>query len=92
MVRLGDRLPLGGRAAKYTLQWPHGAPPVMERLFGWGKGRRRKQAQYHGLAVIQNAWNSLAMDAICQRIASDADTIGWLQDFASSKLLSAFAP
>lgn len=48
---------------------------VVERTIGWIKGLRRMRVRYDRLAVIQDAWSSLAMAVICFRIASDAEAL-----------------
>jgi transposase len=47
---------------------------VVERTISWLKGLRRMRIRYDRLAVIQEAWNSLAASVICFRI--------WHHDFA----------
>jgi transposase len=42
---------------------------VVERTISWLKGLRRMRVRYDRLAVIQNAWNTLAAAVICFRIA-----------------------
>ena len=41
---------------------------VVERTIGWIKGLRRMRIRYDRLAVIQDAWNSLAASVICFQI------------------------
>jgi transposase len=41
---------------------------VVERAISWLKGLRRMRVRYDRLAVIQEAWNSLAASVICFRI------------------------
>jgi transposase len=41
---------------------------VVERTISWLKGLRRMRVRYDRLAVIQEAWNSLAASVICFRI------------------------
>jgi transposase len=41
---------------------------VVERTIGWLKGLRRMRVRYDRLAVIQDAWNTLAAAVICYRI------------------------
>ncbi len=44
---------------------------VVERTISWLKGLRRLRIRYDRLAVIQEAWNSLAASAICFRLLHD---------------------
>lgn len=44
---------------------------VVERTISWLKGLRRMRIRYDRLAVIQNAWTSLAVSVICFRIWHD---------------------
>jgi len=41
---------------------------VVERTISWIKGFRRMRVRYDRLAIMQNAWNTLAAAAICFRI------------------------
>ena len=41
---------------------------VVERTISWIKGFRRMRIRYDRLAIMQNAWNTLAAAAICFRI------------------------
>jgi transposase len=42
---------------------------VVERTISWLKGLRRMRVRYDRLAIIQNAWTTLAAAVICFRIA-----------------------
>jgi transposase len=44
---------------------------VVERTISWLKGLRRIRIRYDRLAVVQDAWNTLAACAICFRILHD---------------------
>lgn len=44
---------------------------VVERTISWLKGLRRMRIRYDRLAVIQDAWTSLAVSVICFRIWHD---------------------
>jgi len=44
---------------------------VVERTISWLKGLRRMRVRYDRLAVIQEAWNTLAASVICFRIWHD---------------------
>jgi len=46
---------------------------VVERTIGWLKGLRRLRIRYDRLAVIQDAWNTLAACVICFRLLHDDD-------------------
>src|SRR5262245_29131892 len=46
---------------------------VVERTIGWLKGLRRMRIRYDRLAVIQEAWNTLAASVICFRLLHDED-------------------
>lgn len=41
---------------------------VVERTIGWLKGLRRLRLRYDRLAVVQEAWNTLAASVICFRL------------------------
>ena len=41
---------------------------VVERTVAWLKGLRRLRVRWDRLAVVQHAWNALAMSAICFRL------------------------
>jgi transposase len=47
---------------------------VVERTISWLKGLRRMRVRYDRLAVIQEAWNTLAACVICFRLLHDGDT------------------
>ena len=47
---------------------------VVERTIAWLKGFRRMRVRYDRLAVIQEAWNTLAACAICFRLLQDGET------------------
>jgi transposase len=49
---------------------------VVERTISWLKGLRRMRIRYDRLAIIQEAWNTLAASVICFRI--------WHHDFATA--------
>jgi transposase len=44
---------------------------VVERTISWLKGLRRLRIRYDRLAVIQDAWNTLAACVICFRLLHD---------------------
>lgn len=44
---------------------------VVERTISWLKGLRRLRVRYDRLAVIQEAWNTLAAAVICYRLLHD---------------------
>jgi transposase len=44
---------------------------VVERTIGWIKGMRRLRTRYDRLSVIQAAWNTLAMSAVCFNLLCD---------------------
>ena len=44
---------------------------VVERTISWLKGLRRMRVRYDRLAVVQEAWNTLAACAICFRLLHD---------------------
>jgi transposase len=44
---------------------------VVERTIAWLKGLRRLRVRYDRLAVIQDAWNTLAASVICFRMLHD---------------------
>lgn len=44
---------------------------VVERTISWLKGLRRLRVRYDRLAVIQEAWNTLAASVICYRLLHD---------------------
>jgi transposase len=44
---------------------------VVERTASWLKGLRRLRVRYDRLAVVQEAWNTLAACAICYRLLRD---------------------
>lgn len=44
---------------------------VVERTISWIKGLRRMRVRYDRLAVVQEAWNSLAASVICFRLLHD---------------------
>jgi transposase len=46
---------------------------VVERTISWLKGLRRMRIRYDRLAVIQEAWNTLAACVICFRLLHDQD-------------------
>ena len=48
---------------------------VVERTISWLKGLRRMRIRYDHLAVIQDAWNTLAACVICFRLLHDDDTL-----------------
>jgi transposase len=48
---------------------------VVERTIAWLKGLRRMRIRYDRLAVIQDAWNTLAACVICFRLLHDDDTL-----------------
>ena len=48
---------------------------VVERTISWLKGLRRLRIRYDRLAVIQEAWNTLAACVICFRLLHDDDTL-----------------
>jgi transposase len=45
---------------------------VVERTISWLKGLRRLRIRYDRLAVIQEAWNTLAASVICFRLLHDS--------------------
>jgi len=47
---------------------------VVERAIGWLKGLRRMRIRHDRLAVVQDAWNTLAACVICFRMLHDEDT------------------
>ena len=47
---------------------------VVERTISWLKGLRRLRIRYDRLAVIQEAWNTLAVCVICFRLLHDDDS------------------
>ena len=47
---------------------------VVERTISWLKGLRRMRVRYDRLAVVQEAWNTLAAGVICFRLLHDEDT------------------
>lgn len=47
---------------------------VVERTISWLKGLRRMRVRYDRLAVIQEAWNTLAASVICFRILHEEVT------------------
>lgn len=44
---------------------------VVERTNAWIKGLRRMRVRWDRLAIIQSAWNALAMSVICFRLWSE---------------------
>jgi transposase len=48
---------------------------VVERTISWLKGLRRLRIRYDRLAVIQEAWNTLAACVICFRLLHDEDNL-----------------
>jgi transposase len=46
---------------------------VVERTISWLKGLRRMRVRYDRLAIIQQAWNTLAACVICFRMLHDED-------------------
>jgi transposase len=48
---------------------------VVERTISWLKGLRRLRIRYDRLAVIQDAWNTLAACVICFRLLHDDKTM-----------------
>ena len=46
----------------------------MERTISWLKGLRRMRIRYDRLAIIQDAWDTLAASVICFRLLHDEDT------------------
>jgi transposase len=44
---------------------------VVERTNAWLKGLKRMRVRWDRLAIIQNAWNTLAMSVICFRLWSE---------------------
>ncbi len=48
---------------------------VVERTISWLKGLRRLRVRYDRLAVIQDAWTSLAASAICFRLLHEDDPL-----------------
>jgi transposase len=48
---------------------------VVERTISWLKGLRRMRIRYDRLAVMQDAWNTLAACVICFRLLHDNDTL-----------------
>jgi transposase len=48
---------------------------VVERTISWLKGLRRMRIRYDRLAVIQDAWDTLAACVICFRLLHDDDTL-----------------
>ena len=44
---------------------------VVERTISWLKGLRRLRTRYDRLAVIQDAWDTLAACVICFRLLHD---------------------
>lgn len=47
---------------------------VVERTISWLKGLRRMRIRYDRLAIIQDAWDTLAASVICFRLLHDEDT------------------
>src|SRR4029453_17936137 len=47
---------------------------VVERTISWLKGLRRMRIRYDRLAVMQDAWNTVAACVICFRLLHDDDT------------------
>lgn len=47
---------------------------VVERTISWLKGLRRLRVRYDRLAIIQDAWTSLAASVICFRLLHDEDS------------------
>jgi transposase len=45
---------------------------VVERTISWLKGLRRLRVRYDRLAVIQDAWTTLAASVICFRLLQEA--------------------
>lgn len=45
---------------------------VVERTIGWLKGLRRLRVRYDRLAIIQDAWTTLAASVICFRLLHEA--------------------
>jgi Transposase and inactivated derivatives len=48
---------------------------VVERTISWLKGLRRMRVRYDRLAVVQDAWTSLAACVICYRLLHDDDSL-----------------
>src|SRR3954467_188626 len=48
---------------------------VVERTISWLKGLRRLRIRYDRLAVVQDAWDTLAACVICFRLLHDHDTL-----------------
>ena len=48
---------------------------VVERTISWLKGLRRLRIRSDRLAVIQDAWNTLAACVICFRLLHDEDNL-----------------
>jgi transposase len=48
---------------------------VVERTISWLKGLRRMRVRYDRLAVVQEAWNTLAASVICFRLLHDDVTL-----------------
>jgi transposase len=46
---------------------------VAERTISWLKGVRRMRVRYDRLAIVQDAWNTLAACVICYRLLQDED-------------------
>lgn len=48
---------------------------VVERTISWLKGLRRLRVRYDRLAVVQEAWNTLAACVICYRLLNDNEAL-----------------
>ena len=48
---------------------------MVERTISWLKGLRRMRIRYDRLAVLQDAWNTLAACVICFRLLHDDNTL-----------------
>lgn len=48
---------------------------VVERTISWLKGLRRLRVRYDRLAVIQDAWTTLAASVICYRLLHEDDSL-----------------
>jgi transposase len=67
---LGIEPKIGKRKAAHgsglgTVRW------VVERTISWVKGLRRMRVRYDRLAVVQDAWTSLAASVICFRLLQE---------------------